>query len=73
MAEAGPISVFFHPKLQDVEALAPHRLRTAWSTGEVLDVNLEAVLRGIPALTNLLDPQVFTQVHKEFFNIWHPH
>jgi len=44
------MSDFFHPKLQAVEALAPYRLRTTWSTGEVLDVDVEAVLRGIPAL-----------------------
>ena len=53
------MSDFFHPKLQVVEALAPYRLRTTWSTGEVLDVDVEAVLRGIPALANLLDPHVF--------------
>ena len=29
------MSDFFHPKLQAVEALAPYRLRTTWSTGEV--------------------------------------
>ena len=57
------MSDFFHPKLQAVDALAPYRLRTTWSTGEVLDVDVEAVLRGIPALTNLLDPQVFGKAH----------
>jgi len=57
------MSDFFHPKLQAVEALAPYWLRTTWTTGEVLDVNIEAVLRGIPALTSLLDPQVFSKVH----------
>jgi hypothetical protein len=29
----------------------------------VLDVDIEAVLRNIPALTSLLDPQVFSKVH----------
>ena len=57
------MSDFFHPKLQAVEALAPYRLRTTWSAGEVLDVDIEAVLRGIPALANLLDPQVFGKAH----------
>ena len=56
------MSEFFHPKLQAVEALAPYRLRTTWITGEVLDVDVEAVLRSIPALTKLLDPQVFSKV-----------
>ena len=53
------MSDFFHPRLEAVEALVPYRLRTTWSTGEVLDVDIEAVLRGIPALTHLLDPHVF--------------
>jgi hypothetical protein len=44
-------------------ALVPYRLRTTWTTGEVLDVDIEAVLRNIPALTSLLDPQVFSKVH----------
>ena len=35
------MSDFFHPKLQAVEALAAYRLRTTWTTGEVLDVNVE--------------------------------
>jgi hypothetical protein len=57
------MSDFFHPRLEAVEALAPYQLRTTWSTGEVLDVDVEAVLRGIPALTNLLDPHVFGKAH----------
>ncbi len=47
------MSDFFRPKLQAVEALAPYRLRTSWSTGEVLDVDIEPVLRGIPALAGV--------------------
>jgi len=57
------MSEFFHPKLQAVEALAPYRLCTTWSTGEVLDVDVESVLRGIPALANLLEPKVFAKAH----------
>ena len=57
------MSDIFHPKLQAVEALAPYRLRTSWSTGEVLDVDVEPVLRGIPALAGLLAPQIFAKVH----------
>ena len=56
------MSDFFHPKLKAVDALAPYRLRTTWSTGEVLEVDVESVLRDIPALTPLLDPQVFSKV-----------
>lgn len=57
------MSDFFRPKLQAVDALAPYRLRTTWSTGEVLEVDVESVLRGIPALANLLDPQIFAKAH----------
>lgn len=57
------MSDFFHPKLQAVEALAPYRLRTTWSTGEVLDVDVESVLHGIPALVSLLEPTVFAKAH----------
>ena len=32
---------FFYPKLQNVEALEPGHLRTSWSTGEVLDVDVQ--------------------------------
>lgn len=57
------MSEFFHPKLQAVEALAPYRLRTTWSTGEVLHVDVESVLRGVPALAKLLKPKVFAKAH----------
>ena len=42
------MSRFFFPELQGVEALAPHRLRTRWSTGEVLDVDISAILHSLP-------------------------
>jgi hypothetical protein len=45
---------FFHPKLQGVGALEPGRLRTSWSTGEVLDVDVSHVLRKSPDLEALL-------------------
>lgn len=57
------MSDFFHPKLQAVEVLVPYRLRTTWSTGEALEVDVESVLRSIPALGNLLDPRVFRKAH----------
>jgi hypothetical protein len=57
------MSDFFHPKLQAVEVLVPYRLRTTWSTGEELEVDVESVLRSIPALGNLLDPRVFRKAH----------
>lgn len=34
------MNAFFFPRLHKVEALAPYNLRT-WSTGEVLDVDVE--------------------------------
>lgn len=54
---------YFFPKLQAVEALAPYRLRTIWSTGEVLDVDVGGVLRKIPGLASILDLKVFARVH----------
>jgi hypothetical protein len=57
------MSEFFHPKLQAVQALAMYRLRTTWSTGEVMEVDVESVLRSIPALANLLEPKVFARAH----------
>lgn len=57
------MSDFFHPKLQAVAAVVPYRLHTTWSTGEVLEVDVEPVLRSSTALAKLLDPQVFAQVH----------
>lgn len=57
------MSEFFHPKLLAVEALMPYRLRTSWSTGEVLEVDVEPVLRASPALDKLLTPKVFAKVH----------
>ena len=53
----------FFPKLQTVEALAPYRLRTTWSTGEVLEVDVGDTLRKIAALAPILDPAVFARVH----------
>ncbi len=55
------MSEFFHPKLQAVEAQSPYRLRTVWSTGETLDVDVEAVLRKVPGLASLLEPEVFAR------------
>lgn len=57
------MSEFFHPKLQAVKPLMPYRLRTIWSTGEVLEVDVEAVLRRIPALERLLKPKTFARAH----------
>ena len=50
------MSEFFHPKLMSVEASMPYRLLTTWSTGEMLEVDVERVLRKIPALQKLLPP-----------------
>ena len=40
-----------------------YRLRTTWSTGEVLEVDVESVLRKAPALEKLLEPRVFAKAH----------
>ncbi|BAO84070.1 dehydrogenase with different specificities related to short-chain alcohol dehydrogenase [Serpentinimonas maccroryi] len=57
------MSTYFYPKLQAVAALEPYRLRTTWSTGEVLDVDVGATLRKYAALTPILEPEVFARVH----------
>jgi hypothetical protein len=54
---------YFFPKLKAVEALAPHRLRTSWSTGEVLEVDVGDILHKTSVLAPLLDPEVFARVH----------
>jgi hypothetical protein len=63
MAEVEPVSDFFHPKLQAVRVLKPFSLLTTWSTGEVLEVNIEKVLRKIPALVPLLNPPLFAKAN----------
>lgn len=57
------MSEYFFPKLTAVVALAPYRLRTTWSTGEVLEVDVGDILRKIPVLAPILDPEVFARAH----------
>ncbi|MBP9804417.1 MAG: DUF2442 domain-containing protein [Candidatus Accumulibacter sp.] len=57
------MSEYFFPKLNAVEALAPYRLRTTWNTSEVLEVDVESVLRKHAFLAPILDPAVFASVH----------
>jgi len=63
MAEEQSMSDYFFPKLMAVVAAAPYRLRTTWSTGEVLEVDVETRLRKHAALATILDPEVFARVH----------
>ena len=57
------MSEYFHPKLESVEALKPYCLRTTWSTGETLDVDVGSVLRKTKALKKILEPSVFAKAH----------
>jgi hypothetical protein len=57
------MSEYFFPKLNAVEAMAPYRPRTTWSTGEVLEVDVESVLRKHAFLAAILDPAVFSGAH----------
>lgn len=57
------MSDYFFPQLQSVEALAPYRLRTVWSTGETLEIDVEERLRRHKRLAPVLDPEVFSRVH----------
>jgi len=54
---------YFSPKLEQVEALRPYRLRTKWHTGEMLEVDIEERLRKHPSLAAILDPALFASVH----------
>ena len=54
---------YFFPELQTVEALTPYCLRTTWSTGEVLDVDVESILRTHADLQPILDPEAFSRAH----------
>ena len=55
------MSEYFHPKLLTVKAQPDWRLRTTWSTGEVLEVDVEKILRKTAVLRPLLDQTVFAQ------------
>ena len=59
------MSEYFFPKLKAVEALAPYRLRTTWNTGEVLEVDVEGILRKHAFLAPILKPATFAQVHTD--------
>lgn len=63
MAKDESVSEYFFPRLQAVEALAPYRLLTRWSTGETLEVDVAEVLRKHPTLAPILEPEVFARVH----------
>ncbi|RFO96791.1 hypothetical protein DIC66_11510 [Rhodoferax lacus] len=58
------MSEFFYPKLESVTALELPYLRTVWSTGEVLDVDLSKILRG-KAFAEIRKPEVFRTVHTD--------
>ena len=58
------MSEFFRPQLKSVKALAPHHLRTTWSTGETLEVDLAPVLRRTPVLKRILKPDVFARARR---------
>ncbi len=62
------MSEFFSPKLLAVQALAPYQLRTTWSTGEVLDVDVAMVMQGA-AFAEIRKPEVFRTVHTDGFSI----
>ena len=62
------MGLFFHPKLESVKALEPHRLSTTWSTGEVLVVDVAHLMRK-PAFAEIRKPEVFRQVRTDGFSI----
>jgi hypothetical protein len=62
LAEHGSIWVTLDDNDAEIEVKV-NLFRTTWSTGEVLKVDVESVLRGIPALANFLKPKVFPKAH----------
>ncbi len=54
---------YFFPELITVKALEPYKLRTTWSTNEILDIDVEHILKKYIALRPILNPEVFTDVH----------
>ncbi|MEO8118603.1 MAG: DUF2442 domain-containing protein [Rhodoferax sp.] len=54
---------YFFPQLKAVLALAPYRLRTTWSTDDVLEVDVADVLRKHPFMAPILAHEVFATVH----------
>ncbi len=68
MAKVQPMTDFFFPKLLTVKALELHCLRTTWSTGEVLDVDVGKLMRGA-AFSEIRKPDIFKTVHTDGFSI----
>ena len=62
------MSDFFHPKLLAVKALEPCRLRTTWTSGEVLEVDVAQVLRS-RAFAEIRKPEVFKKVRTDGLSI----
>lgn len=56
-----PVNRF--PRALEVTPLDPYKLRIKWDTGETLEVDVEQKLRNVPALSRILDPDVFRSVH----------
>ena len=66
--EVQPMSEFFSPKIQSVSALAPYRLLTSWSTGEILEVDIAHVMDK-PAFAEISKPDVFAKVRTDGLSI----
>ena len=57
------MSEYFFPRLKAVKALEPYRLRTTWSTGDVLELDVADILRKHASLAPILVPKVFAKAH----------
>ena len=62
------MSEFFFPKLLTVKALEPYRLRTTWSTGETLEVDIAQLMRG-NAFAEIRKTDIFKTVHTDGLSI----
>ena len=58
------MSEFFFPKLLTVKALEPYRLRTTWSTGETLEVDIAQWMRG-NAFAEIRKTDIIKTVHTD--------
>ena len=57
------MSEYFFPRLKAVKALGPYRLRTTWSTGDVLELDVADMLRKHASLAPIQVPKVFAKAH----------
>jgi hypothetical protein len=56
------MSDFFYPKIESVKALTEWNVRTVWSTGETLDIDLSKLMK-LKAFAEIRQAHIFKKVH----------